>query len=158
MREQTERLELRELAPHRRRRDGQRSPLDEVLRADGLARADVFLDDAPEDLLLTWTERELHRFAAILPCGQDGDQPRAGAVASGDEIGGHGAADEAPALGERQPFVAALREPEPLEARQRLGVDRGLESLEAEALVQPQPEHHPLAQARRIVDLLDLTR
>ena len=58
MRQQPERLELGELAAHRRRRDAKPGALDEHARADRLAGRDVLLDDAPQDLALTW--RELH--------------------------------------------------------------------------------------------------
>jgi len=57
MREQAERLELGELGADRRRRRGEPGGLDERLRAHGLARRDVFLDDAPQDLLLTRGEQ-----------------------------------------------------------------------------------------------------
>ena len=50
MRQQAERLELRELAPHGRRRHAHARSLDERLRADGLAGRDVLLDHSPQDL------------------------------------------------------------------------------------------------------------
>ena len=50
MREQAERLELGELAPHRRRRHVHARSLDERLRPDGLAGRDVLLDHPPQDL------------------------------------------------------------------------------------------------------------
>src|SRR5581483_8291629 len=52
VREQAEALELRQLGADGGRRDAQPRALDEVLRADGLARGDVLLDDAEEDLAL----------------------------------------------------------------------------------------------------------
>ena len=52
MREQPERLELGQLAADRRGGDMQARPLDERLRADGLAGRHVLLDDAPQDLPL----------------------------------------------------------------------------------------------------------
>ena len=52
VREQPERLELGELAANGRRRDTETGALDEPLRADRLARGDVLLDDAPQDLRL----------------------------------------------------------------------------------------------------------
>ncbi len=52
MREQPERLELRELAPHGRRGDGEARALDERLRADRLAGGHVLLDDPSEDVAL----------------------------------------------------------------------------------------------------------
>ena len=50
MREQAERLELGELAPHRRRRHVHARPRDERFRPDGLAGRDVLLDHPPQDL------------------------------------------------------------------------------------------------------------
>ena len=52
MAEEAARLQLRELVAHRRGRDDQAGPLDEVLRPDRLARGDVLLDDAGENLPL----------------------------------------------------------------------------------------------------------
>jgi hypothetical protein len=52
MGEETERFQLRELAPHRRRGDGETGELDERLRADGIARGDVHLHHPPEDVAL----------------------------------------------------------------------------------------------------------
>src|SRR5688572_5951291 len=56
MRQQPERFELREFPPHGRRRDAQPRALHEHTRADRLARGDVLLDDAAQDLALPWGE------------------------------------------------------------------------------------------------------
>src|SRR5581483_11310766 len=52
--------------------------------------------------------------------------------------------------------VGVLREPEtgdPLEAGR---IERAREAAERQGLVEPQPEHHPLARAGGLVDLLEL--
>ena len=49
VREQALGLELGELSPHRRRRDGQAASLDERPRADRLAGGNVLLDDDAKD-------------------------------------------------------------------------------------------------------------
>src|SRR5581483_7360914 len=68
VRQQPERLELRQLRAHRRRRDGDAGALDERLRADRLAAGDVLLDNVAEDLLLTWRELDGERHLQdILP-------------------------------------------------------------------------------------------
>jgi hypothetical protein len=56
MRQQAERLELCELAADGGRGGGEARILDERLRANGLTRGDVLLDDAAQDLLLPWSE------------------------------------------------------------------------------------------------------
>ena len=60
MHEQAEPLQLGERRADRRRRDAQPGALDEVLRADRLARGDVLLDDDPEDLTLAISEHHAH--------------------------------------------------------------------------------------------------
>ena len=56
VREQPEPLELGKLVADGRRRDAYPRPLDEVLGADGLARGNVLLDDADQDLPLALRE------------------------------------------------------------------------------------------------------
>src|SRR5207248_1734395 len=58
MRQQTARLELRQLVPDRGRGRAKPEALDEPFRADRLPRRDMLLDDTAQDLLLT--ERECH--------------------------------------------------------------------------------------------------
>src|SRR5206468_2560276 len=62
MGQQAEPLELGELDPYGRRGGVDARALDERLRADGLPRGNVFLDDAPEDLALAWGELHLQRW------------------------------------------------------------------------------------------------
>ena len=58
MRQQPERLELRELGPHGGGRGYQADLVDECLRPDRLPGRDVLLDETAENLLLA--EGELH--------------------------------------------------------------------------------------------------
>ena len=61
--EQTEALEARELAAHRRRGHAEAGAVSERARADGLPRRDVLLDDEAQDLPLP--ARELHHRAMV---------------------------------------------------------------------------------------------
>ena len=60
VRQQPDLLELGELAPDRGRRDVHARPLDQALRAHGLARRHVLLDDPDDDLPLALGELDLH--------------------------------------------------------------------------------------------------
>ena len=57
MGEQAESLELGELGPDGRRRDGHARARDEILRAHRLTALDVLLDDASQDLCLALRQR-----------------------------------------------------------------------------------------------------
>src|SRR2546423_15512673 len=98
MREEAERLELRELGAHGRRRGREADLVGERLRPDRLPARDVLLDEAAENLLLA--EGELHadgHLQGILAA-----RAALAAGPSGEELGGEPSAQVAAALGERQ--------------------------------------------------------
>ena len=140
MREQPERLELGELAPHGRRRHGETGALDERLRADRLAGRHVLLDDAPEDVALALDQLDPgSHLQVILAVRQTSNsavtppprkRPRAGQR-------------------ERRPAVAPRR------GRAARAGERARRSSAASSppsqqrLVEPEPEHHALPRLRR---------
>src|SRR5205807_8107290 len=103
MREQPEVLELCQLGPDRRRRDAQVGARDERLRADGLARADELLDNAPEDGLLPFAQLQRFLHLQEILAGALGS----GRAGSGEDLGSDPAAEEAapPREGESLPPV-----------------------------------------------------
>jgi len=64
--EQTEALELCELAPDGGRRGGHAGPHDECLRAHRLAALDVLLDDSAQDLALPLAQFDVRRLGHAL--------------------------------------------------------------------------------------------
>ena len=135
MGEQAERLELGELAAHGRRPDGDAGPLDERLRADGLAGRDVLLDDAAQDVLLRAGELVLSLQAVRSP-------------SVSEQLGRDAAAEEVAARGERERRAvrARLARPSALDPRKPVAVERPLEARERQRLVEPETEHHALAR------------
>ena len=134
MREQAEALELGELGPHGRRRDGHARARDEVLRADRLAALDVLLDDASQDLPLALGQvvrRFNHLCAGIL----------------GEQLDRNGAAEAPSARRQDQgprPSPSARRVARPSRSR-RPSAAASTERLapgERQRLVEPQAEHH----------------
>ena len=61
MGEQSERLELGELAADGRRRNAEPGAVDDGLRADRLAGRDVLLDHPPKDVPLTYAQLAICR-------------------------------------------------------------------------------------------------
>ena len=146
MGEQAEALELGQLVPHRRGRDVELGPLDETLRADGLAGGDVLLDDAAQDLALSWGELHVHCLEADCSAQASSSAVTAPPRKRPRRV----SASVAPS--------PPLREPQPLEPLERARVDRLRDAAERERLVEPQPEHQPLAAAHLVVQRLELAR
>ena len=142
MRQQTEVLELGELAAHRRRREVETGALDERARADRLAGRDVLLDDEPQDLALPGCELHLGPMVA----GSSAVSRRA----LGEQLGGDPATEEAAARREPDLVTASVRR----HARRMPRSDRRTERPSSKApatsasttrLVETQPEQETLA-------------
>ena len=76
----------------------------------------------------------------------------------GQELGRDRPAEEAAALRQRQRLASPLGEPEALHPRQRRRVERRLDAREGERLVEPEPQHQPLAPLHVVAERLVLAR
>src|SRR5258708_14940827 len=81
---------------------------------------------------------------------------------SGEQVGGDAATEKAAAAREgqrrRTVVLAARSQAERFEPRERARIERRLEPREVERLAQPQAEHHALAAADLVVELLERAR